>query len=218
MKSTFFKATGMNYYIEAINNLRIENEDYNLPRLEMLESFGPGAKVWKYEYIFDSVELIPEPDNPYDKNAVAVYADGKMIAHIKRGSCSQVKNLINADDFIKVEAEIGGGPYKYIFEDDEGNLFIDKNESEIFVHLTIYNDRPTAPPRTEEPAIISTDPADVTVNEELAAPEKRSAIKTISIICGIVLLLLSVVLLLVDVFAFVPLVAGFIAIFYGIRK
>lgn len=216
MKSTVFRATGMDHYMDAFEAIREENEDFALSKHDILDIYDPGDKIWKYEYVFNSVELIPEPENEYDSNAVAVYIDGKKAAHIKRGSCSQVKNLINSDDFVKVEAEIGGGPYKYIDEDDDGNIYIDEGESYIFLHLTIYNDRPGSQTDTEER---SGEPSEeMTAVHETSEPKKRTALKTISLICGIILVLLSALLLLVDTVALLPLACGIIALIYGIKK
>lgn len=219
MKATKFKATGMIHYMDAIRAIQTENDDFDLSRGELLEDYGPGDKIWKYDYSFQSVELIPEPENEYDPNAVAVYIDGKMVAHIKRGSCSQVKNLISADDFVKAEAEIGGGPYKYIDEDDDGHVYIDTNESEIFIHITIYNDRQDAQEKIEDAPIL--EKADTAITQEAPEdqkPKKRSALKIICLVCGVLLVLMSLLLLLVDICALIPLFCSIIAIIYGIRK
>lgn len=62
-----------------------------------------------------SVELEREPGNPYDANAVAVYADGQQIGYIGRGLAEKIAPEIDQGKRYYAEiAEItGGGMHQY---------------------------------------------------------------------------------------------------------
>lgn len=198
MKTYTFHATGMQHYSEAIEPLRYENDDYTLSKSELAELHGNG-KVWKYEYSYSKLELIPEPQNEFDKNAVAVYADGKKIAHIKKGSCSQVKNLLASGNVNGIDADIGGGPYKYIDEDEDGKVTVDKDEAPLFVHITIYVDN--GEPDRKAPA----EPAQAAPAPSVPEKKKRSAWKKIIRVFSVLFILFGALMVFID-----PICVGFI--------
>jgi hypothetical protein len=47
---------------------------------------GADCERWAY--------LIPEPDNPYDRNAVAVYIDGQTVGYLGRGDAVEYSALL----------------------------------------------------------------------------------------------------------------------------
>ena len=91
---------------------------------------------WFNPKLYNQVELIPEPDNPHDPNAVRVEVAGVHIGYIKAGSCSQVKNLLDAGASVKL-SEIHFGPAKWVYEDDEGQLKIAKKDRPPFAQVTL---------------------------------------------------------------------------------
>ncbi len=132
-----FRATGMAHHKEELEKIAVENSEYDLTNAELKDEYEPYDKVYEYEYPVDTVELVPEPDNQADPNAVAVYVNGVHVAYIKRGSTTRVKNLI-ANGTRTVTAEITGGRYKMVTEnDDTGALSVERGESPIRVVITI---------------------------------------------------------------------------------
>lgn len=78
------------------------------------------------------MELIPEPDNPYDKNAVRVDMDGLTVGYIKKGSCSHAKNLLNSPDFVSVDLDyMHYGKYKIVYESEDGRYELEDGEYEM---------------------------------------------------------------------------------------
>ena len=121
------KIAGINYYEEAIKQIADENPDYDLSNRELLDRYYDGDRIWKYEfYSACQAELRPEPENPYDKNAIAVYALSKYghvkIGNVKAGSTGRV-----ATDRIYT-LEIGGGPFKELCEDEDGKISVERDE------------------------------------------------------------------------------------------
>ena len=141
-KKKVFHVTGTAHYQDAFSGMLAENEDYGLPAAELKEMLEPGEKVWQYEVDFSTVALVPEPENEYDPNAVRVELDGIKVGYIKKGSCSQVKNLLKSDKYVRTTAETFGGKYKslYVWEDDDGDSHerIEKGDTGVYgVTVTI---------------------------------------------------------------------------------
>ena len=202
MKHLTFKVTGMSHYEENFKSIAVKNDDYTLPRRELIDAYADGDKIWEYDYPVGKIELIPEPDNEYDSNAVAVYADGMIVGHIKKGSCTQVKNLIASGTIRRISAEIGGGKYKYIFEDyDSDKLKMETGESPYFVHLTLEIDN------GEEPQISR--PAPLPVQEPKQKKKKSPRYLKLIVVLAIILIFMSLLILVADV------AAGLAGIFFG---
>ena len=139
IKSFTAKATGMQYYMDNIHKLATENPDYDLSKKEIIENGLTDEKIWKYEYYCTKAELIPDPENPYDKNAIKVVVDGLQVGHIKANSCVKILNKMKAGKIRGIDCEIGGGPYKIVYEDyDDDTYTLERNTINHFVHLTIY--------------------------------------------------------------------------------
>lgn len=119
-----------------------ENPFYSSTKKELIDEGMENEKIYKWDYIPQNVELIEEPDNPYDSNAIKVVLDGVYIGYIKRGSCAHVKKLMHSGKIVKIQAEVTGGKYKYLSCDyDEfgsEEYFLEENETDsYFVTVTI---------------------------------------------------------------------------------
>ena len=137
-KTKKHKVTGMSHYMDNIMTLAIENDDYQLSKKELLEECLENDTIYEYDFYCAKIELVPEPDNPYDTNAVKVLLDGLHVGYIKSGSCSHILKLINENRIEKMDCEIGGGKYKYLAYDDyEDTYDLIKDYCPIFIHLFI---------------------------------------------------------------------------------
>ena len=138
-----YKVAGVNHYIECIERLGIENEDYSKSKRELIADGLVCERIWKYVFYDDSAELQPEPDNPEDPKAIKVLVDGEHVGYIKKGSCAHVHKLLKNKAIERIGCTIGGGEYKYLAEeyDDEKEKSVydlEKGETSYFVHLEIY--------------------------------------------------------------------------------
>lgn len=139
IKSFTARATGMEHYMDNIRKLAAENPDYDLSKKEIIDNGLTDEKIWKYDFYCSKAELVPEPENPYDQNAIKVVVDGLQVGHIKAGSCVKILNKIKAGKIRGVSCDIGGGPYKIVREDyEEDSYDLECGTSKYFVHLTIY--------------------------------------------------------------------------------
>lgn len=141
-----YKVTGMSHRLDALLRLAIENDDYELSKRDLIDYGLTDQRVWQYEFHPVKTELVPEPDNPHDPNAIKVVVDGEHVGYIKRGSCAHLLKVIHEGRLGRIGCMIGGGSYKYLsedFEDDDWSADpktvynLEKDKLEYFVHLQI---------------------------------------------------------------------------------
>lgn len=137
-KEKTYKVTGVSHYIDNIKKLQVENVDYDYSKKELIENGYENERIYQYEFYPVKIELVPEPDNPYDPNAVKVVIDNELVGYIKSGSCKHILKVIAEDRIEKIDCKIGGGKYKFIgYDEDEEKYFYEKDELPYFVDLTI---------------------------------------------------------------------------------
>lgn len=137
-KTETHKVTGMSNYMDNIMNLASENLHYQYTKRELIDEDIVNERVYEYEFYPFKTELIPEPDNPYDPNAVKVIVDCEHVGYIKKGSCSHILKLLREDRIEKIETEIKGGKYKIVLYDEyEDTYEMEKDEAPFSVHLSI---------------------------------------------------------------------------------
>ena len=135
------KVAGTSFRMDAIQSLGIENDDYELSKRAMIDEGLICERVYKTDYYANKTDLIPEPENPHDPNAIKVVVDGVHIGYIKSGSCAHVHNLLREEKIESVKCEIKGGPYKILLEDcdEDGNetYELEKDETPVYAEVTI---------------------------------------------------------------------------------
>lgn len=52
------------------------------------------------------IEILPEPDNEYDKNAIKVVVNGQKIGHVPARQCKLVKGVLNLGTMYDKRIEI----------------------------------------------------------------------------------------------------------------
>ena len=55
-----------------------------------------------------TVDLIPEPDNPHDPNAIRVYMNGKHIGYVPKEKTAKVRKFLSKIYEISAEVELDG--------------------------------------------------------------------------------------------------------------
>lgn len=107
--------TILKMYVEKnYDTNRFDKDDSDYWTNKEIEEFE--FEVYQYE-LFESgtITLVPEPENPYDSNAIMVWhKDMGKIGYVPRDDNINLANFINYDfDNIKVDMELESGPYKY---------------------------------------------------------------------------------------------------------
>ena len=137
-----YRATGMSYQLEALLSIGSENEDYGKNKKELAEEGLTDQRIYQYDFYPQKIELVPEPDNPHDPNAIKVMADGVHIAYIKAGACAHLLKAIKSGQVKKIDCEITGGKYKYLScdcdEDGKETYTLEKDEApySVVLHVT----------------------------------------------------------------------------------
>ena len=102
------------YVKENYDTDRFDKDDYDYWTNDEIEEYN--FDVYQYElYETGTISLVPEPDNPYDSNAIMVIHDDMgMIGYIPRNDNTNLAMFLrnNLDD-ISVDMELRSGPYKY---------------------------------------------------------------------------------------------------------
>ena len=135
-----YHATGMEHRMADLFSLGHKNVDFSKSKKELIKDELVGERVWEWGFYARKVELVPEPDNPYDPKAIKVVADGVHIAYIKKGSCAHLHKVIREGRMEAIKCKIGGGNYKYIsedWEDEDVTYTLEKNSAPYFVWLYI---------------------------------------------------------------------------------
>lgn len=136
------RVAGTSYRQEAIESIGEPNEEYRYTKKEIVDEGLEDERIYEMSFTPQNVELVEEPDNPHDANAIKVIIDGTHVGYIKKGSCAHVKNLIGDSKIEKITAEIGGGKYKFVesdYDDEEDKetytLKTDKTPYYISIHI-----------------------------------------------------------------------------------
>lgn len=134
-----YRVTGVQHYVDNLLQLGCENSDYNMTKRQIIDNFMTDERIYKYSFYGSKVTLLPEPTNPYDPNAIKVIIDGQHVGYIKKGSCKHLLKMIAENRIHGIDCDIGGGPYKYVYEseDEYGKYELDKGDLNYSVTLHI---------------------------------------------------------------------------------
>ena len=175
------KIAGVSFRQKEIQGLGWENFDFSLSNKELTEMYSDRDKIYKFEFPQNlRAVLRPEPENEHDENAIAVdiihpeSGDHVHVGYIKRGST----NRIDVQEVFV--AEILGGPFKEVFEDENGRPQIET----VFDREITVSIHPANESKTSEPAEKKTDQAQSSVVETaVSAPEKKKSRTTALLLC-----------------------------------
>ena len=120
-----FKVAGFDYRQAELEQLfETPNEDYLLNGKTFAEEVFDRA--YQFETEWKPARIVYEPENEYDPNAIAVYADDVKIGYIQKKDQTRFNNLPPGE----MEVELYGGRYKEPIYDDYGEFEkIEKGET-----------------------------------------------------------------------------------------
>lgn len=130
------EVVGESFYKDNIAALGSISHDYYWPTERLYEKYVEGDRVYKYHFTEMDAELVPEPDNPHDPNAIRVDVNGKTVGHIAKDNTQRIREVINSGAVVK--ANVHGGPRKEISETDDGLLVSEKEDYDFRVRLSFY--------------------------------------------------------------------------------
>lgn len=113
------RIVGLNYRKANVLKLATENPDYKLDKAGIIKQGLADATIHRYVFTNAPVELVQEPDNSEDPNAIKVIVGGQHIGYIKAGSCAHLNKVISEGRIEQILCRISGGPYKGVFQDED---------------------------------------------------------------------------------------------------
>lgn len=125
-----YKVAGITYHIDDImESLASENDDFLLSRSELRQEYDDGDRVDQFTFDIQHAELVEEPDNPHDPNAIRIDADGVTIGYVSKNDQKEVLAKMHSEDYLGIEiTELHNGLYWDISETEDGKLEINKDE------------------------------------------------------------------------------------------
>ena len=133
LQKEFFRVVGLPYYKENLNKLACKNPDWSLKFADLSASGKLDHEIYRYNYIYKPVKLVPEPNNKYDKNAIMVLIAGELIGYISESDNVHVLDIINNHNVKYVSAYIHGGEFKLVHPDKS----VVKSQEDMSVKLQI---------------------------------------------------------------------------------
>lgn len=113
-----------------ISSLVSGNPLYNLSDANFVQKIEPGKHIYQFKYREAEAQLVPEPNNPHDANAIKVLIDDVHVGYIPSERCVELKKIMKR--IKSVNAHIHGGNHKY-----HSNYEVFKTESDFAIELYI---------------------------------------------------------------------------------
>lgn len=126
------KVAGTSYHLDAIMELAEDNPDYDMTKREIIDAGMEEERIYQYTFPDSPVELVDDPGNEQDPNAIKVLVAGQHIGYIKRGSTGRIHKLQRSGRVLGITAEIYGGRYKVVRSVEEYQMQhyeMDRDES-----------------------------------------------------------------------------------------
>ena len=114
-----FELPGTRYHKASIAKVANINPDWRKTCKTLINEEKGNQKIYRFMKTTKKAELVQEPDNPHDKNAVMVLVDGENVGYISADENLHVIELMKSNVIEDVSATITGGSYKIVYSEDE---------------------------------------------------------------------------------------------------
>lgn len=180
-----FNIAGTSFRQDEIFSLAQYNDDYRLTNKELVEQGYEDERCYKYYFNPKGTQLIPEPDNEKDPNAIKVVTGGVHIGYVKASDCAHIKELMESGNVSSYGVDLEGGPFRVVSEDEDGKLYSESDVDDYFGKLliTVVDDSLEEEPQTK-PAKAS---------KAAATKSQRILTKVVLAVLAVMSLLLSLV-------------------------
>ena len=128
-----FEIPGAYYHRTSIAKVATPNPDWRKNCKSLIKAGKANQKIYRFDRTTKTAELVEEPNNPHDKNAVMVIVDGEKIGYIGADENLHVKSILKSKTIKSISATITGGEYKTIISESD----MIKNQSGPFVTVKI---------------------------------------------------------------------------------
>ena len=128
-----FTVAGTNYRMDNIIRLATPMKKWDMTNEQLLAKY-PGKKIYRYYFIMEPVQLVPEPTNPKDPNAIMVLINNIHVGYVPSECCAQVSRYLSSGP-VSLSAKVSGGEYKMVYNDGQSAVFSDPIS--ISVHISL---------------------------------------------------------------------------------
>lgn len=123
LQTETFKVASIYYCQDGVDRLAREQPEWSMSDDEFVLSFAPGKRLYRYTYINKPVELVPEPTNTHDRNAIMVFVAGEKVGYISSSDNVHVLDILRHREIKYISSFFRGGSYKFC--DTNNCVFID---------------------------------------------------------------------------------------------
>ena len=106
-----FEAAGVFAKTKEILSIAEKNWLFRQSDEVVIEKYK-GRKIYQAYFRNLNTELVPEPTNPYDRNAIMVVVNGVCVGYVPAELCDKVKKIISRPYL--ADTRISGGVVKYV--------------------------------------------------------------------------------------------------------
>ena len=114
-----FEIPGAYYHRTSIAKVATPNPDWRKNCKSLIKAGKANQKIYRFDRTTKTAELVEEPNNPHDKNAVMVIVDGEKIGYIGADANLHVKSILKSKTVKSISATITGGEYKTIISESD---------------------------------------------------------------------------------------------------
>jgi hypothetical protein len=111
----YFDIAGLYYHRRQIKELCRDNPDYSRSQAELIEDEMVDCDIPRYLFDQQDAELVPEPENPADPDAIRIDVSGKTVGYIKRRETDEIRTLLMHQQIGNISCEITGGPSRILY-------------------------------------------------------------------------------------------------------
>lgn len=127
---------------DIFHNLMQVDPDYEATKKELVDLGMTDHPIYKWTPKKLPLELLPEPDNQYDSDAIKAVADGITIGYIPKEKTAEVRGKLAGGRITRITYEITGGNYKqvdsdYDWEKDKYTYTISTGHAEISARVYV---------------------------------------------------------------------------------
>ena len=116
-----FLVSGTHYRMDDINKLASKIQKYSMKPDKLISMGFVNKNIYKFYFKNEPVQLVPDPTNEHDPNAVKVLIDNVHVGYVPREDCESVKVFLQYP--LRITAEIHGGDYKIVYSDATEQMF-----------------------------------------------------------------------------------------------
>lgn len=129
---------------DLLEDLILENEDYELPAREIAEKYSEAIACHRYRLKPCTVELMQDADDPVDPDAYLVMLDGVPAGHVRREDRAELLRLLKREG-AELDAFILGGPEKRVTSDAYGPIVEETDRKPFDLLLSVRAPEADAP-------------------------------------------------------------------------